>query len=300
MGGVSAQEAILRGEADEDEPQALTVEYIEKTDPSKLEPLPRAEGLAVSLNYERGSQEHKFKKTARGEKAREGATSLGSVPEEGPLRTGGSEGAVLAVTESPCGSFTAGMSAKVAGPADMPGLHHAWVPCCACGRRRPWASYRECDFCDRWTCEVTPCGIWKLIPVFWRWSWQCVMCTHRSSDNSVGAASGPGKEGKTVRRCNRCSLRVLEHHTCASCGMTHLGACCLVRLSPAQCVDCDPDAETDAESRPLRSSECRPTLPANKGWRVRGTERGDDGPVEAGGDAAAASTLQRRSESGRS
>ena len=51
------QEAILSGLADDDEAQALTVDQVP---PDQLEPLPHDEGLAVALNYERKSQEHKF------------------------------------------------------------------------------------------------------------------------------------------------------------------------------------------------------------------------------------------------
>ena len=60
-------EAIEAGIAGDDEQEAMTIEKIEKENPEKLKPLPKEEGLAVSLNYERGSQEHKYKKPARGD-----------------------------------------------------------------------------------------------------------------------------------------------------------------------------------------------------------------------------------------
>ena len=58
---------ILEGRAGDEEGEALTVEKVEKTDPEKLKPFPHDKGLAVSLKYEQRSQEHKFKKPARGE-----------------------------------------------------------------------------------------------------------------------------------------------------------------------------------------------------------------------------------------
>ena len=59
-------EDIVEGKADDDEPEALTIERVERTTPEKLKPLPHAQGLSVSLNYEKGSQERKYKATARG------------------------------------------------------------------------------------------------------------------------------------------------------------------------------------------------------------------------------------------
>ena len=60
------QEAIASGEADDDEPQVLDIEVIGKERPEDLEPLPTAEGLAVSLKYEQGAQDHKFKHSSGG------------------------------------------------------------------------------------------------------------------------------------------------------------------------------------------------------------------------------------------
>ncbi len=60
-------EAIQEGQADDDEPEALTMEVLDKTVPEELKPLPTAEGLAVSLNYEKSSQEHKYQNNARGD-----------------------------------------------------------------------------------------------------------------------------------------------------------------------------------------------------------------------------------------
>jgi hypothetical protein len=56
-------DAIVAGEADDDEPEANTKEKVEKTVPEMLKQLPHAQGLAVSLNYGRRSQGHNFKKT---------------------------------------------------------------------------------------------------------------------------------------------------------------------------------------------------------------------------------------------
>ena len=61
--------SIQAGLADDDEAEALTIERVQKESPEELKPLPYAQGLAVSLNYERGAQEAKFGKTARGETA---------------------------------------------------------------------------------------------------------------------------------------------------------------------------------------------------------------------------------------
>ena len=72
-------DAIASGKADDDEPEALTVETVEKTDPKKLEPLPYEQGLAVSLNYEHGAQFHyQSTNSARGENTtpREKGTAL--------------------------------------------------------------------------------------------------------------------------------------------------------------------------------------------------------------------------------
>ena len=49
-------DAIASGEAEDDEPEALTIERVEHENPQKLEPLPYEQGLAVSLKYEHGSQ----------------------------------------------------------------------------------------------------------------------------------------------------------------------------------------------------------------------------------------------------
>jgi hypothetical protein len=60
-------DAIEEGRADDDDAQALTVDQVE---PWRLRPLPHAQGLAVSLNYERKSQEHKSGGAARGDKGK--------------------------------------------------------------------------------------------------------------------------------------------------------------------------------------------------------------------------------------
>ena len=62
-------DAIATGLADEDDPEALTIETVEKSAPEKLEPLPYAQGLAGSLNYEKGNQSQKCQNTARGERS---------------------------------------------------------------------------------------------------------------------------------------------------------------------------------------------------------------------------------------
>ena len=59
-------ESIARGEADEDDQEPMTIEKLEKEQPEKLVPLPHDQGLAVSLTYERSSQEHKFKPARSG------------------------------------------------------------------------------------------------------------------------------------------------------------------------------------------------------------------------------------------
>ncbi len=51
------EQAILSGENDDEEAEALTVDKVPE---DKLEPLPHDEGLAVTLNYEHKNQEHKF------------------------------------------------------------------------------------------------------------------------------------------------------------------------------------------------------------------------------------------------
>ena len=66
-------EAVRSGEADDDEPQALTIEHLEKTRPDALKPLPEDQGLAVSLRYEHGSRHAHTKPAARGEKPPGGA-----------------------------------------------------------------------------------------------------------------------------------------------------------------------------------------------------------------------------------
>jgi hypothetical protein len=62
--------AIHSGEADDDDAEATTVEAVEKSNPEVLKPLPHAQGLAVSLKYEKGSQERKFKSPPRGDEAK--------------------------------------------------------------------------------------------------------------------------------------------------------------------------------------------------------------------------------------
>ena len=62
-------DAIAQGLADDDEPEALTIEKISKEDPKRLEPMPYAQGLAASQNYEKKSQERKYCQSARGEKS---------------------------------------------------------------------------------------------------------------------------------------------------------------------------------------------------------------------------------------
>ena len=59
---------VVKGEADDEDPEMLTIEKIEKDAPGALEPLPPDQGLAVALSYEKGTQERKGKPTARGEK----------------------------------------------------------------------------------------------------------------------------------------------------------------------------------------------------------------------------------------
>ena len=55
---------MVSGIADDDEPEALTVD---KVPAEKLKALPHAQGLAVSLNYEHKSHTDKYNHTAKGE-----------------------------------------------------------------------------------------------------------------------------------------------------------------------------------------------------------------------------------------
>ena len=68
-------EKIHAGEAYDDEAEATTVGQIDKSNPEALKPLPYDQGLAVSLKYEKGSQDRKFKPTPRGEVAVKAAAS---------------------------------------------------------------------------------------------------------------------------------------------------------------------------------------------------------------------------------
>ena len=81
------QAAITSGEADEDEPEALTIEKVAKKDPSKLEPLPPEQGLAVSLNYERGAKEHKFKNSSGGVGGKAKAEAKAKTMQSSPCST---------------------------------------------------------------------------------------------------------------------------------------------------------------------------------------------------------------------
>jgi hypothetical protein len=79
--GIASKEFVrvsTKGEADDDEAEASTVEQIEKTNPDALKPLPFDQGLAVSLKYEKGSQERKFKPTPRGEVTAKATASTAS------------------------------------------------------------------------------------------------------------------------------------------------------------------------------------------------------------------------------
>ena len=49
------------------------MEVLDKTVPEELKPLPYAEGLAASLNYEKSSQDHKYQNNARGDVSAQGA-----------------------------------------------------------------------------------------------------------------------------------------------------------------------------------------------------------------------------------
>ena len=60
--------SIDAGEADDEDPEMLTMEKLEKDSPEALAPLPPAQGLAVALSYEKGTQERKGKPAARGGK----------------------------------------------------------------------------------------------------------------------------------------------------------------------------------------------------------------------------------------
>ena len=61
------QTALRDGTAEDEEQEARTVDKVPVKD---LEPFPHAKGLAVSLNYERKSQEHKYGGTARGDESK--------------------------------------------------------------------------------------------------------------------------------------------------------------------------------------------------------------------------------------
>ena len=61
------QTALRDGTAEDEEQEARTVD---KVPVKELEPFPHAKGLAVSLNYERKSQEHKYGGTARGDESK--------------------------------------------------------------------------------------------------------------------------------------------------------------------------------------------------------------------------------------
>ena len=71
-------EAVVSGAADDDEPQALTIEHLERTNPGALEALPKDKGLAVSMRYERGSRNAIAQHTARGAKPPGAAASSSS------------------------------------------------------------------------------------------------------------------------------------------------------------------------------------------------------------------------------
>ena len=49
-------DAIRRGEADEEDPEPVTIERLQQDNPSALEPLPPPKGLAVSQAYERKNE----------------------------------------------------------------------------------------------------------------------------------------------------------------------------------------------------------------------------------------------------
>ena len=71
--------ALREGIAEEDDDQELLT--VDKVPPEELKPFPHAQGLAVSLNYEHKSQEHKFSGTARGDKAARGKVAEVTVKE---------------------------------------------------------------------------------------------------------------------------------------------------------------------------------------------------------------------------
>ena len=58
--------AIISGETADEEPEPLTIERLEREQPESLQPLPTAQGLAVSLNYERG-HDHRFSDAMTGD-----------------------------------------------------------------------------------------------------------------------------------------------------------------------------------------------------------------------------------------
>ena len=78
--------AIEAGEADDEDAEGTTIEKVENEDPKKLEPLPSEQGLAVSLDYEKGNRERKFKKPPRGENAPVVAEEIGAISEP-PIKT---------------------------------------------------------------------------------------------------------------------------------------------------------------------------------------------------------------------
>ena len=59
-------DAIVTGQADDEDPEALTMEVLDPTVPEELEPLPYAQGLAVSQHYEKSSQDHKYQNKCSG------------------------------------------------------------------------------------------------------------------------------------------------------------------------------------------------------------------------------------------
>ena len=58
--------AIVEGKGDDEDDQPVSIEHLSKTDPGKLEPLPKAEGLEVSRKYEQGNLDHKSQNFSRG------------------------------------------------------------------------------------------------------------------------------------------------------------------------------------------------------------------------------------------
>ena len=59
--------ALRDGTAEDEEQEARTVDKVPE---KELKPFPHAKGLAVSLNYERKSQEHKYGGTASGDESK--------------------------------------------------------------------------------------------------------------------------------------------------------------------------------------------------------------------------------------